>query len=336
MSILDVFNTDIFSAVSLTQSMNVEPPKPMRIGQMGLFTTRPLTTRTAVLERKDRTISILPTAEWGSSGTVGKTDKRVARPFSIPHTPHDDVVLASEIQGVRKFGTEDQLETIQDTVLDKLDRMKAKHEVTHEYRRAAALTGYVYDADGATKLVDLWTDFNLTRSSQDFVFGTSTSNIRGFCLAIKRVIERALGNGGLIGHIHGLCSETFFNALIEHATVTTAYERYQAGEQLRNDPRPMFPYGGILWEEYSGSVGDRAFVTAGDANVFPVGVPELFLEAFAPADNIDAANSVALPYYAMQEVMKMKKGIDLHTESNELPLCSVPEVLVRAHSSTWA
>lgn len=332
-TILDVFNTDIFSTVSLTQSMQVLPVKPMRIGQLGLFTPKPLATRTAVLERQDRTISILSTAEWGSPGTVGKTDKRKARPFSIPHTPHDDVVLASEIQGVRKFGSEDQLESVQDKVLDKLGRMKQNHEVTHEYRRAAALSGYVYDANGST-LVDLWTDFGISRSTQDFVFGTSTSKIRSFCLAIKRVIERALGNGGLINQIRGLCSETFFNALIEHAVVTTAYERWQAGEQLRNDPRAAFPFGGILWEEYSGSVGGTPFVTEGDANVFPVGVPELFVEAFAPGDNISAANRTALPYYAMQEMMEFEKGIKLHTESNELPLCAVPEVLVRAYSST--
>jgi hypothetical protein len=57
------------------------------------------------------------------------------RTFSIPHIPHDDVVLPEEIQGIRAFGSESELQTIASVLTDHLQTMRNKHAITLEHLR---------------------------------------------------------------------------------------------------------------------------------------------------------------------------------------------------------
>jgi hypothetical protein len=43
---------------------------------------------------------------------------------------------------------------------------------------------------------------------------------------------------------------------------------------------------------------------------------------------LETANTMGQPYYAKQEPRKFNAGIDLWAESNVLPICKRPEVLV--------
>ena len=54
-----------------------------------------------------------------------------------------------------------------------------------------------------------------------------------------------------------------------------------------------------------------------------------FRTYFAPADFNETANTLGLPLYAKQEPRKFGRGTDLHTQSNPLPICLRPEVLVK-------
>ncbi|MBE0660736.1 MAG: major capsid protein, partial [Bryobacteraceae bacterium] len=43
----------------------------------------------------------------------------------------------------------------------------------------------------------------------------------------------------------------------------------------------------------------------------------------------ETANTLGLPLYAKQEPRKFGRGTDLHSQSNPLPICHRPEVLVK-------
>ena len=43
----------------------------------------------------------------------------------------------------------------------------------------------------------------------------------------------------------------------------------------------------------------------------------------------ETVNTLGLPIYAKQESRKFDRGTDLHTQSNPLPLCLRPSVLVK-------
>jgi len=295
---------------------------------MGLFGTRGVRNRSVVLEIIDGVLSLLPTAPWGTQGSLGTTVARKARNFACLHIPHDDVLLAADVQDVRQFGSEDSEAGVIQAVNDKLTVMRQRHEVTLEHLRAGAIKGNILDSDGSTVLFNLFTEFGISETTVAFLLASETTTAREYCLDVARAIETALG-GLVYDHIHAFCGTEWFEKFIKNADVSGGYDRWQQGEFHRNDPRSGFNFGGIIFEEYRGSIGGVTFIPTAEARFFPVGVPGLFETYFAPADFIEAVNTVGLPMYAKQSVMEFDRGIKLHTQSNPLPMCTIPGVLIK-------
>jgi len=330
---LDVFNDNAFSCVSLTEAINKAPYKPSRLGELGLFEKRSITTTTAVIEERQGILAILPTAARGTMETVAKPKARKAYAFPVPHIPYNDAVLAAEVQDVRAFGSETELETVAAVVNDKLIDMRASHEVTHEWHRIGAIKGQILDADSSV-LFNLWDVFSLTQDTVDFDLGDTTSNIKGHCQTVMRNMDAALG-ATPYSSVRVFCGDNFFDALINHTLVRGAYDRWQDGEFLREQQyREGFPFGGLYFENYRGNVGGTAWIATGEAYAVPMGVRGLFTHYSAPADFIETVNTRGLEVYAKQERMPFDKGIELHTQSNPLIICTRPQVLQKLWTST--
>jgi len=128
-----------FNLASLTAAINILPNNYGRLEQMGLFPETGVKTRAIYVEEKNGVLNLLQTQPVGAPGTAGKSGKRMLRSFVVPHIPHDDIVLASDVDGVRSFGTEDTLQTVTNEVNNKLQAMKNKHAITLEHLRMGAL-----------------------------------------------------------------------------------------------------------------------------------------------------------------------------------------------------
>ncbi|MOA37507.1 hypothetical protein D3C78_1591040 [compost metagenome] len=91
--------------------------------------------------------------------------------------------------------------------------------------------------------------------------------------------------------------------------------------------RSGFTFGGITFIEYDVTVGNRRFVPADMAKVFPLaqGVYKLYN---APANYNEAVNTVGKPFYAKAEPRRMGKGWDVEVQANPLALNMFPEALV--------
>lgn len=331
--ILDIFNSDAFGVESLTDAINKVPYKASRIGEMGIFEEKGVTTTSIVIEEKEGVLSLLATAARGAPASVAAKGKRTVRHLAIPHIPLDSSVLADEVQGVRAFGSETEVQTVASIVNEKIAEMRQSFEVTHEYHRLGALKGVILDADGETVIHNLFTEFGVTPTAPvaggllEFDFTAGTPSIHQTCMAIKREIERRLG-ALPYNHVHCLCDSTFFDNLTSEAGVVTAYNLWNAGAALRDDMRSSFTYAGVVFEEYRGGVGSIDFIEAGIPIFFPVGVPGLFKTYYAPADYISTVNTIGKPFYAMQERMAFDKGIMINTQSNPLSICTRPGVLL--------
>lgn len=66
------------------------------------------------------------------------------------------------------------------------------------------------------------------------------------------------------------------------------------------------------------------------AYFYPLGVAELFIEAYAPADWIETVNTTALRRYAKQEMLDFNRGVMIETQQNVLPLYTIPGVPLSA------
>ena len=329
---LNPFASDAFNMVSLTRAINILPNKYGRCMELNLMPGKGVTTRSIIVEEKNGVLTLLPTMPPGSPGTVGKAAKRKVRSFAIPHIPHEDAILPEAYQGVRAFGSESELVSIVQLVNDRLQAMRDKHDITLEWLRMGALKGVILDSDGST-LYNLYNEFEITQKQVDFDLDTSATEQMEKCLEAVRHIEDNL-KGEVMTGVRGLCSPEFFQKLVTHPTVTKYYLNWQAAAALSGqDPRKGFVFGGITFEEYRGQATDmngtvRKFLTAQHAQFFPMGTTSTFETLFAPADFVETANTLGIELYAKQEPRKFGRGIDLHTQSNPLPMCYRPGILV--------
>jgi hypothetical protein len=325
---LDIFKDDAFGLVASTKAINDLPHQPGRIGQLGYFSEDGISTTTLMIEQEGTTLSLVPAGQRGQSGTVVVGDKRKVIPINTVHLPQRASILADEIQNVRAFGTDSELETVQNIYNKRLQKMKRNIDATMEYQRMGAIKGQVLDSDGSTVLLDLFTTFGVSQTTHALALGTDATKVKIKVLEATRKMEAQLG-GLQYSSKRALCSAGFFDALTAHPAVVAAYDRYMNGEFLREDNRAGFYFAGVFWEEYRGKVGAVDFIADGVAYMIPEGVPDLFVTNFAPADYMETANTIGLPYYAKQEAKPMNKGIDIEAQANPISICTRPAVPVK-------
>ncbi len=333
----NIFAHPAFSMAQLTAAINLIPNSYDKLGSMGLFPDKPQRLRTIVVEMKNNVLTLLPTLPPGSPGTVGTRGRRNVRSFVIPHIPHDDVVLPQEVEGIRAFGSETELMTVAGVMAEKLQTMRNKHAITLEHLRFGALKGQILDADGSV-LYDLYDEFGVEQHVVKFDFTKANADpkgdhIRQTCVQLKRDMEDRL-QGERMSNIAILVGEEFFDALTSCKQVKDAYQLWLQGEALRADMRSGFPFGGLTFEEHRGRASDsegvvRRFIEPDEGQAFPLGTMETFATYYAPADFNETVNTVAQPLYAKQAPRPFERGTDLHTQSNPLPLCHRPGLLIK-------
>lgn len=332
MSMLDVFRTDAFSVVSLTDAIIKAPHQPRRLATLGIFgAPKGITTTTAVVEEKNGRLSLIPTTPRGGvASTIGQ-EKRTARSFLVPHLERESVIMADELQGVRAFGSESEEQTYQSIVGERLVDLRKMHEATLEHMRMGAIKGQIVDADGATVIYNLFTEFNVVQQTHDIALSNAATDVRNEAIAIQRKSEGELGDDMVTGY-RAFCGDAFFDDLVKHAKVVGALQ-YQESNMLRTDLRAGFEFGGITWENYRGTVGGVAFVPSAEAYVVPVGT-SIFQTYFAPADFLETVNTVGRPTYAKTVVdEQMQRWVKVHTQSNPLAMCLRPRAVIKVTKS---
>jgi len=325
----DIFNDDAFSLSQLTLAMQDLQHTPTVLGDMGLFSEEGISTTSVMIEKVGQSFTLVPAAERGAPGKPVGNDKRTLRSFSTVHLPQRGAVNADEVLGVRAFGTESQLETVQNVVNGKLQKLRRNIDLTFEWQRMGAIKGVVLDADGTTELLNLFNEFGVAQVTLDFALDADATKVKQKCLDLERMIEDEL-DGITFSGVEVLCSKEFYDALVQHPAVKEAYERWQDGAHMReNQRKKVFEFCGIGFREYRGKVGATRFIGAGEAYAVPVGVPDLFIARFAPADYLDTVNTIGLPYYAKQWVEQPGKRVELEAQSNPLFMCTRPRAVIK-------
>jgi hypothetical protein len=332
------FDTGGYSLAEMTQAINILPNLYTRLGQIGLFRFQGVTQRSVIIEQREGILSLLPSVPLGAPATVGTREMRSMRSFTLPWIPHDDIILPADVQGVPALGVSDAADPVAEVMTEKLTVMRRKHAQTREYMEMNALRGIVKDGAGTT-LYNYFTEFGLEQISVDFAFGTANSNIQGKIRTVSRAIEDNL-MGETMTTAHALVSSEFFDKLISHPKTEEAYKFFSAsgGQPLRDDMRRAFPFGGLLFEEYTGRAPlsngtTERFIPAGEGIAFPLGTFDTFTTYGGPANLLETANTIGLPLYARQQMDAKGRWIDLMTEASILPVNKRPRLAIRLHSS---
>lgn len=328
MADIAIFDDEAFSVSSLTAAINEQPYLPGRISSLGLFEEQGVTTLTVQIEKDGDTLALVPAGERGTSGLVVTGSRRSLIPFNTVHLPQRFTILADEIQGIRAFGEQTELQAVQDVVNKRLAKCRRQLDATHEFQRMGALNGLVLDADGQTVLLDIYARFGVARQELSMGLNDAATDIRVRCGEALDMQEEALGSMTTSGS-RAFCGKNLWYKLIAHKSVKETYLATQQAAALRGDARESFEFGGIVWERYRGKVAGIAFVADDEALLVPEGVPELLISAFAPADYMETVNTQGIPYYSKLELMPFAKGIQGEAQSNPLHLCTRPRALIR-------
>jgi hypothetical protein len=337
-NVLDIFNDDAFSVMSMAQGMREINYVPGRIGQLGIFNTDSIDTTTFGIEKEvDGELILVPSSPRGGPGqTIGNT-KRNLRMLSVPHFQREDAIMADEVQNVRAFNSDRAVETLQGKIAKKAARHSQHFALTEEYHRLSVITtGNLLDADGSV-MYNFATEFGEAMPSEiDFDLDNATpapGALRKKCASVSRQIADALGGLPYSG-VLVLMGKNFADDLFAHEEIRETYMGYQAASQLRSGYIEKgqkifssFEAFDFMWEEYRGN--SLVKVADDKCHIIPLGVPEMFKTIYAPADYIETVNTPGQRLYAKQYAMKNDKGVELEFQTNALQYCSRPKALLR-------
>lgn len=343
-NVLDIFKGDAFSLIKQTEAINKRPFVPGRLGQLGIFREMGVDTTSIEIEEKEGKLYLVPAKPRGAPATTNVKEGRKVRILKALHLPITDTISADEVQNVRAFGSGNMLETIQGKINERYTTMAQSIEATLEHLRVGAIKGIVYDADGTTPLYNLFTEFGISQETTvDFDLDNpdADGSLRAVCAGIVRTMADNLGATPMMG-VMAMCGNDFFDNLIKNAEVRDSYRATPMAQVLREGyimPNGQkiygaFEFGGIVFENYRGSIGGTPFIGAHECRLFPIGVPDLFTLAYAPAPYIETVNTTGLPMYA--KVTPHPKGthVDVDVQSNPLPYCTRPKVLMQGVDNT--
>lgn len=341
---MDIFESDAFSARSLTAAIEKVPTKPGFLGSLNIFTPKPVRSDKIFVEERSRTLELVSLSKRGDPLTGQTRDRRTVRGFVIDRLAEKDTLYAHELAGLRAFGSETDLETVQEEVMVRQKKLMDKIEMTMEYHRLHALQGILLDADGSTTVYNYFTEFGGSQPAEiDFDLDNATP-AKGVLLdliknSVKRPMIRALGGLAVPGmRIMALCGDTFYDQLVKHNDVLPTYQQFQAMQAYNSQSADVFNtfrFGGIEWVNYRGT-DDNSTVAVGatKAHFFPVGVPDLFQVALAPYESLDFVGTLGRPYYAeLVRDMDRNHWVQPEIYSYPLHLCTRPDVLLRGKNT---
>ena len=339
-TVLDYLSAPEFSDGRLTQIINIPPYETGRLAQIGLFEDKPIPTTYVRLAIDGDEITIIPAIERGGPANKNMGEGLGHTMISIPHFPLDDAITPADVQNIMAFGEDYVFQTLSGVYESKMQSMRSKHDATHSHLDWGAIRGNVVDGKGRV-LVNLFTQFGITQEVQNFALGTSTTDVAGLNRAVKSRVRKQL-RGARSSGVRVFASPEWFDAYVSHASVKEALKYYQGStpNPARDDIADTFNYAGLsierIDEEFQYRQADGTFavqdaIPANEAIAIPLGT-DLFKRYIAPPDTLPTANRAPNPtdkVHVSTEDLKHGKGRDIHTESNVLPICTRPGVMVR-------
>ena len=343
---LDVFTPDAFSVQTLTATLNKMPYKPGWLSAQGLFTSTGVSTNTISIEEYNGVLRLVQSAPRGAPRRGGDRTKRKLRSFVIPHFPQDDVVRATEVQGVRAFGMNGGFQTVEAVRDERLQRMADNNDVTLEYNRIGAVKGQVLDADGSI-LIDLFDEFDVDQNAvitmppvivdpnaslsdqqAEVTLAEKKGVLKKLFTQATRGILNNLTTGGDPAAPTGwieICGDDYYDYLISHPELRDTY-KFQNSNVLRAAAVfDSFIAFGIQFVNYRG--GGFNMVDTNEGHLFPTGIQDLFITRFGPADYIETVNTIGLPRYSKAVIDPWGKHVEMEFQSNFINLCLRPNVL---------
>lgn len=321
----NVFESDLFTMTSMTAAIINSPYVPTRLSDLGLFEEQGESIPFVFVEStSDGKLVLLDVMPRGSQGKPLTDPKAKGIPFKIPHIPEQGQVLADEVIGVRRFGTTDQMRTVEEIRDRKLRDARRNIDYTIESHRMQCLLGNYINANN--QAISLYTTFGLSRKEVAMDWANDSANQEEKHLKVQEAMEDALDGLPYTG-IRVFHGKNSWAAAIANKSIRETYLNTAMAAELRADPRQPREFGGMIHERYRGT--STVKIPDNEAYAVPMGVPGLFLTRFGPADTLDAVGVLGERYHVTPELLDFNKGMKFLAQSNPLNICTRPAAIIK-------
>jgi len=327
---INVWDSEAWEYREVVAAINRAPYTPQQITSMGLFQWKPQDTDLIAVELISGTQSLLVETSRHGNPTEVIDDKATSVSMQIRAHKQHAKIWADEIKGRRQFGIPELKKSIESVRDDRIMKARRNFDLTNEFRYAGALVSKILHPVTGVVLYNFNTIFNLAEPAKVFLdLGVSTGGVLMDKLdTAKASVFKTLG--GLIpSGWRAVAGRTFWSAFLKNPEVRDSWNDFSNKEWARKSHVfAGFPWGGIEWEPYHNVGSPLAdFVTDDTAILIPVGVPEMFINAGAPAPWFDALEHPALPFYAMTTRDPKQRFMEIDMESHTLPINARPDAI---------
>lgn len=259
--------------------------------------------------------NLLTASPRGTPSKVETLARRQVHTFSTNHYRVDGAVYADEVLNMRGMGVTNAVDVIQQRRDETMAKLRRDIDMTHELLRLTT----ILTPDNA---------FGSKPADQTIAFGTDATKTRAQILSkVIQPMENAL-DGIPFSGLHAYVEDTGWAKIIDNAEIKNTLIYHSMATSLRGDPRETVEFGGVVWERYRG-YGSIAIPT-GKAVVLPVGVPQMFLQAFAPADTLDTVGtgSMGTPYFPQAIPSADNRRWYMEIQTNCVMVCTRPTAVL--------
>lgn len=326
---MPLINEDAFTLNTLTKAINAVPRHPTVIGDLQLFHEYGIATKNLVLEWRDGRIDLLPDTPRGAPGVPHVSTKRQQLKVPTAHFRTLDRIYADEVQDVRAEFGGTEMQTLDDVRDRKLGEMRRNLEQTIEHQRIGALKGLVQDKDGNT-IVDLFAAFGVGQQSVDLDLDASApaSHVGNKMVSAVRLCEDVTGVPAKSYVV--LAGATMMDKIRAHPSLVGAVSGWNASAiQIADHRFGDIVIGGCVFREYRQPSGGPTYLAADEGYLVPLGVPDLLLTRYAPADYKETVNTLGIPFYAKGQAGPMDRYVDIEAQSNPISIVTKPRAIIK-------
>ena len=334
--------------MDMSTAINLIPMQWGLVRQMGLFSDEYGTQKNFLIPintEKEQGLLVDRGYEEGRSVQLGIEYGGMSA--KVPHFPIDDSIKPADLDGYLAPGTVlgagMQLESVARIRVEKLKRLRHKHELVKEYARTRALvTGEVYAPSGTIKTsygstINMYNEWGIARETVTLDLANAVDPLVSVSELYGSMQDSAMEGDALDGYVV-ICSPELFETLIQHPYIRDTYlqaNQYpQAREILlgrlgsgRLDKRyRVFEYGNMTFIEYRGVIGGQLAIPANEGVALPLGKALGYLQ-HAPAQRLDTINTPALDSYFFEYGDEEKGIIKMMSETNFAAILGRPDLV---------
>lgn len=326
--------------MDFTAAINKVPRQWNLLDSMNIAETVGISTETASVDVINEKTNTFGDVRRGANRQYVEAETAITKNLTVPFFVLDGALRPTDIQNLRKFGTENDLTTEAEAVDRISQRIMRYHGALREKALAEAIQGKSFNPNGTTEQYDYYNVFEQTGNKLEvgFDLGNSSSDPLEKAEQVWGHIIDNAQDGASSYEVIGLCSPEFFDKLLSNDIYQQAYLYYQSmNEPLRTRQNGgsvyrEFVYGTVRYIDYRGAFNGSRLIPADDAYFFPAGITDMFKVYHAPADHLDYTNTEGQEAYMWIHRDPKGRKVEVESETAMLAVNHRPELVVRAVS----